>query len=178
MMSKRNKNNMQLFIGSKTDIGIEVNIDAQISANSYLGYARLWLGGKFIGTIEENIYIKEYLITQLMKMADAPFFDDTSLSDSESKYRYFEKRKKNIDDNDVDAYRFNFGTLSDDFLIWAYRNCSDIIIIWKLIRNKDEINYSDLANYGNEVNEFRIKHSEFMRHVKFANEIFSGNVLQ
>jgi hypothetical protein len=163
---------MNILIGNKDRFGIEVIIKNQCGNSCYQGYARVWFGGKSIGTIEDYIYLNAYLVSQLTKMIDAPFYDDTIFSTTYSKYKYFIKQIK--DDCDNEFFKLvNFGTMSDDFFIVAYRNTDELIILWKLVNKKADVLFSDLKGYDNKVHEYRMAHKEFSDCVSIVNKILS-----
>lgn len=164
---------MNLFIGNKLRFGIEIIIDSRNQEGYYLGYAKLWFGGNFLGTIEEYIYINSYLIKELTRMLNAPQFDENSMPDLNSKHLYFKDRNENINDNEIDSFRFNFGTMSDRFMIWAYQNLNDLVIVWKFQSESSEIAFSDLKDYSDRVFEYRLPYCEFSSYVHMAAKIFS-----
>lgn len=164
---------MKIFIGTKDLFGIELDIDAKDQNGVYHGYARLWFEGDFLGTFEDHIFLKSYLSNQLLKILNAPEFDDSKFNSSEEKFKYFMQRDEDINDEEVDKFKFNFGTMSDCFSIRAYRRCDELIILWKLWRTQKDIPFMDLKNYGNEVHEHRIQFSEFSKHVLFLDKILS-----
>lgn len=161
---------MHLLIGEKEKFGIELIIDSQNENGVYLGYAKLWLGGNFLGTIEDYIFIKGYLSNVLVRMQFAKTLDDTNFKDPAEVFDHLLQRLHNLD-IEADSYRFSFGTMSDDFLIFAYKRGDDLVIIWKMDRDSQ---FSDLKNYGNEVHQYRVKQSEFSEHVNFLAKLLSA----
>jgi hypothetical protein len=106
-------------------------------------------------------------------MLNAPQFDDSSFKSTKEKFTYLINRDEDIDDNDIDSFKVSFGTMSDSFIIRAYRNSNEFVILWKLWKKDNDIGFSDLKDYGNEIHEHRILFTEFSSYVLLLDKILS-----
>lgn len=164
---------INLLIGKKESFGIEVIIESQNQHGYYLGYGKLWFGGDFLGTIEDYIYINSYLLKGLQRMLVVPQLNDHFFQNSQEKFVYFMNRDNDLSDDEVDKFKINFGTMSDSFNIRVYRKSDELIILWKLWKEKEKIEFSDLKNYGNDIHEYQISITEFSKNVSVLEKIIS-----
>ena len=157
---------MKLFLGDKKEIGVEIEITEKLDDGSLMGYARLWLGQNFVGTIYEYIYLDGYLLGGLYQMLNVKeISDETFPVDKEGQYLYFEKKAMDLYDDESDNYRLNFGTMADCFIIWACRENDFLKIVWKKEVKASCLLYDDLLDYRNDVFGFCIKYDRFQRFV-------------
>jgi len=139
---------MDLFLGNKEMIGVET-LSVQRDKNGTLtGYARLWIGGHFLGTIHDFIYMDGYLLGGLFQISRVPFLmDGISMDNSESLYAYLFKRLEDGSEDEIHNYLVNFGTMSDAFNVWAFKKGDNITIGWKLRDDYHNPYYLDLVDY-------------------------------
>jgi hypothetical protein len=161
---------LNLFIGSKSEFGCELIIQEELPPNEYMGFARLWLGGKQLGTIEDYIHIRGYLANQLISILAHKDFDYPEYVKSKEDLFNF---LKNSNKGEYDSLRCSFGTMSDDFLIWAYRKSERIFFLWRIIREENKILFNDIRNYDSSVQEYDISVFDFTKVVIAVDRILS-----
>lgn len=133
----------QLF-GEKSFFAVEYKIE---NKELTYGFARIWFKNEFIGTNEDIIPIKGYVVTGLKDLLNVPFLSPKILKNSRNIYEYFESRINLVYDEDIDKHQVSFGTFCDNFLIFAFRMEDEITVTWKLISNNEELIFDDLKIY-------------------------------
>ena len=132
-----------MIIGHKEDFAVEYSI-----ANNYpnnMGYGRIWVKNKFIGTYLDLIFIVGYLLGTLneFKKAKELTEDLRHLSKEQLFNLLFSGQNNNFD-----KYRVRGSTFTDDFSIWTYRIDNMTIILWQ-IRRTDF--FDDLKDYKKDI---------------------------
>lgn len=142
---------MDIFIGDKKQFGIEIKSAHLFNNRNPYGYAKIWLGGNFFGSIYDSVYLDGYLLGGLFQISNVPFLSITeSFTDCHSMFEYFYKRLLDENDAEVHRYLINFGTFTDAFTIFAFKNNADVTVLWKIRDDNNYSNYSrfeDLINY-------------------------------
>jgi len=152
---------MNLLLGSKNDFGVEIKATGKSNHGSLMGYARLWFGGNFFGTINSYIFLDGYLLGGLYQMLRTKYLNDVSFpEDVTEQFLYFKRRSNDLEDDEIDWYRFDCGTMTDDFYNWTYRKDDCLTIIWK-IRDQPNKYHEDLLGYPQSVFSYQIKYDDF-----------------
>lgn len=137
---------MNLFLGEKEKFGVEL-IVLQREGYHLTGYARLWLGGNFIGTIHDYIFLESYLIggiERLLNVGTLSYLDFPQ--NPEGQLAYLIKKTNNLSDTTSDRYLVNFGTFMDCFELMAFKKGGYITILWRLSSDGVVI-FPDLLDY-------------------------------
>lgn len=130
-----------------------------------MGYAKIWFGSNFLGTEEDYIYLDGYLLEGLRSISFSPEIDMLVVSDEKEMFRKLIKRLNDLDDNNIYRYVRNFGTMTDDFLIFSFMYENNIHIMWKLINN--DTPFFDLNTLDtNIVNSYKIGREEYINNLK------------
>ena len=147
---------MRKMIGSKKSFGIEYRVTDK---ERKMGYARIWLGGNFLGTFQDLIYFESYLLSGLEYIGKIRNLKLTS--NPKENYRILEKKVNDDDDYDIYQYQISFVTLTDDFLIFSYHTEGLIHIHWKLMTSKKKITFDDLKPYPRRSLHHAIAYDDF-----------------
>lgn len=148
-----------LFLGSKNSIGVQIKVKKSDESKPLMGYAKLWFGNKFLGTIYDFIYIDSYLLGGLYQMLRVENIFLDFPANTESQFSFLSRRSNDLDDDEIDSYRVSFGTLTDKFSVWAYRHDEDkITILWKIEIRENEFLYRDLKNYPTEIFRYTMQY--------------------
>ncbi len=139
-----------ILIGDKSNFGIEIR-----KTKKCMGYAKIWLGGNSIGTFQDEIHIKGYLVEGLRQIAKVPILNfNKDLTNKTDIYYTLKKRLEDENDNNIHDYLIDFGTFCDDFTIFSFRSEDKIHVLWKL--HNRETPFSDLNEMSNDVFDFNI----------------------
>jgi hypothetical protein len=153
---------MHLFLGSKDEIGVEIKVIDRNKHETLMGNAKLWFGGQFLGVFSDYIYLDGYLLGGLFQMLKVEELNDKKFPlESNAEYEYFVRRSNDLNDDEIDGYRVSFGTLADNFNIWAYREANNIVILWKLVINEGGFTNEDLINYRKDVFKYAMNYDKF-----------------
>lgn len=145
------------LIGSKEEFGIEFEI---VDKSKLIGYAKIWLGNNFLGTSEDLIYLKSYLFNGFKEILSSPKIHSNYVSNNNAKL--FEELLEGLNNEDFNSgkYLINFGTFTDDFIIFSFLdNENEINIFWKIIN--PEPHFSDLEKVNKEICYYKIKREDF-----------------
>lgn len=163
---------MDIFLGSKEALGVEVKIMEKNEKGTLLGYGRIWLGGHFIGTMEELIYLNSYLLGGLYQLMQAGEMKDAGFPTSkEDQYRWFVAKAQDMNDDSYDSYLVNFGTFTDRFERWAYRQGEEVTLLWKIDTRENEYMPKDLLDYPKEVFRYSAKQAKFKELARWLDRI-------
>lgn len=164
---------MELFLGNKNEIGVEAQVTSRNQDGTLMGYAKFWIKGSFLGSCYDYIYLDGYLLGGLFQMLRVSELSDANVSlNPEDQFVYFERKANDINDNEIDSYRVSFGTLTDSFLIWAYRKNDNLVILWKFIGNR--VTYEDLKDYPREAVRHVVRYDKFEEFVERLNRILNS----
>lgn len=166
---------MNLFLGSRDEIGVEVIVTECNNDGAFRGYARLWMGGQFLGDILDYIYLGGYLLGglyEILRVKEMTYL--TFPVDKTEQYLYLINKANDMNDEESDSYLIGFGTMTDAFSIWAYKKDDFIEIIWKLVHTEGNYLSDALQGYPNEVFKYKVKYSVFEDFVKRLERIFKN----
>lgn len=147
---------MKKIIGNINQIAIEYSIS---NNESFMGYAKLWLGGNMLGAPNDLIYFESYLFNLLYQFENSkeliyPFtkYEEIELFNALKKYTF--------DDEEYNAsiYSCTGSTFTDDFYIFSYLKNGIINILWKLTEN---YNYEELRFLDNKFFHFKMHKEKF-----------------
>lgn len=153
---------MDNFIGSKQEVGVEIKNASRFNGLNPYGYARIWLGGNSFGSIHDFIYLDGYLLCGLFQIDNVPFLSIThSFTDCHGMFEYFYKRL--LDENDIEVHRYliNFGTFTDAFTIFAFKNYADVTVLWKIRDDDNYHRFEDLINYPKNAFCYTVSYEKF-----------------
>lgn len=146
------------IIGKKKQFAVEYEI---IDSKSLMGFAKIWFGGNSIGTNEDLIFLKGYLINGLEQIGNSNRIDASINLQKEDVYMTFKNRLSNSNDYEIHKYLISLGTFTDDFTIFSFLFENEINIIWKL--NSNNTIFSDLNTQSMEINYFKIDKNQYFK---------------
>ncbi|QYS87096.1 hypothetical protein JJC03_03780 [Flavobacterium oreochromis] len=149
------------LIGNKEEFAVQYEITDK---QNWMGYSKVWFGDNPIGTDEDIIYIKGYLIKGLEKIGNSYDIDMDYDYEKETLFKKLEQRLKNSNDDQIRKYLVIFGTFCDDFTIFSFLIEDEINIIWKL--NSNDTPFTDLSNLDLSVNHFKIKKTSYLEKLR------------
>ncbi|TDO73493.1 hypothetical protein EV143_10585 [Flavobacterium chryseum] len=132
-----------MIIGNKETFAVELTIDEN---NPKMGYAKLWLQNIFLGTNEDLIYLNGYLIYLIDELLNSKKINLEV--EKLTKIEIFNLLKSSLKKRS--DYAIIGSTFTDDFEIYSYSKNDDLFVLWKLNGHNDII-FSDLEKYGNEI---------------------------
>jgi hypothetical protein len=133
-----------MIIGDKFEFAVEYSF-----TNDYpkdMGYGRIWVKNKFIGTYEDLIFLGGYLLGTLYEFRRAKDLND------ELKHLTKEKLFDLFYNDEEGLYRkYHVGgsTFTDDFSIWTYKLEDTTCLLWKIVLRNDP--FEDLKDYSKDV---------------------------
>lgn len=166
------------IIGTKEKLGIEFSI---LDHKNLTGNARIWMGNAFLGTKEDVIFLKGYLLNGLGELRNAkaiysPIFQTFSNYKLKNIFYYL---KHNLDckKDAINTYPYliHFGTFTDDYIVFAFSYENSIYVLWKII-NKDSI-FKDIQVSKKGVHLFKTSKEELQAVISQL-EIFLENQLK
>jgi hypothetical protein len=132
-----------MIIGNKETFAVELIINEN---NPKMGYGKLWLQNSFLGTSEDLIYLNGYLISLIDEIINSKYINFEL--ENKNEIEIFEvlksKSKKRSD------YAIIGSTFTDDFEIYSYKKDDSIIVLWKLMQEKEMI-FNELKKYSTEI---------------------------
>jgi hypothetical protein len=144
-------------IGDKQVFAVTYLIDPNYSR--FMGYAKIWMGGNFLGTDGDLIFIKSYVLFVLGQFVNAERadFDTTNI---DALFTALYTRLSDIDDDEVEKYLVSNTTFTDHFIAFSFYDSNDVLhIIWKLMENVED--FSDLAHAPLDIHHFTIARKEY-----------------
>lgn len=166
---------MNFFLGIKDKIGVEVKVTDLNNSGGVMGYSRLWFGGNYFGNIKDYIYLDGYLLGGLFQMLNVPIINDNEFpSEKKKQFSYFNRRIKDINDDEVNSYQISFGTFSDNFSTWVYRLDDCISIIWKINKKAESPLLKDFINYPPRVFGYTLLYNDFEEFVKRLDRVIKN----
>lgn len=131
-----------MLIGEKKDFAVEYSFSNDYPKN--MGYGRIWIRNKFIGTYEDMIFLNAYLLGTLYELKEAEYLsDDLKQLTTQQLFDEFYNN-----DYRYRQYMVGGSTFTDDFSIWVYKLADQTCLLWKLMQSSI---FDDLKNYGQEV---------------------------
>ncbi|KFF05621.1 hypothetical protein [Flavobacterium reichenbachii] len=132
-----------MIIGNKETFAVELIANEN---NPKMGYGKLWLQNSFLGTSEDLIYLNGYLISLIDEIINSKEINFEL--ENRNEIEIFEvlksKSKKRSD------YAVIGSTFTDDFEIYSYKKDDSIIVLWKLMHEKEMI-FNELKKYSKEI---------------------------
>ena len=142
-----------MTVGHKNTFAIEYSFDKKYPKT--MGYGKIWVNNKFIGTEHDLIYLNGYLLGTLDSISEAK--ELTSELIELTKDKLFDTLE-NPEQSYNSRHRVSNYTFTDDFSIWAYKTDKEIVLLWKVLRNNS---FKDLSNYPHTVMQERIDSKTF-----------------
>ncbi|WP_299118110.1 Imm42 family immunity protein [uncultured Winogradskyella sp.] len=138
-----------MIIGEKNKFAIEVSV-----SNNNWGNARLWFDNNVLGTFDEEIPLKGYLLSGLNRISLSKQIDmDLSHMQKNTIFEVLIQRLNDSSDSFIHDYLINdFGTFCDDFIIFSFLSKEKLHIIWKLTSN--DTPFKDLNNMNLEIKHY------------------------
>lgn len=140
---------MKNFIfGNKDLVALELNI--QPDSNNNYGHLRIWIGGNFIGSIEES----QTISTVVYNLEGLATVNENviSLSDKSESGEYLLKKF-----DSQASFLLTLGECFDDFHICAARHVDELVFIWQL----HEDPYFSYENYPKNVLKITMKITDY-----------------
>jgi len=142
-----------MTVGDKSIFAVEYSFDKQYP--KIMGYGKIWVNNKFIGTEHDLIYLNGYLLGTLDSIIEA--------KELSSEFKELSRDKlfdtlENPEQTYNSRHRVRNYTFTDDFSIWAYKIDNEIVLLWKILRNNS---FEDLTDYPHTVMQERIDSKTF-----------------
>jgi hypothetical protein len=158
------------IVGEKDFFAVQYRITDD---EKLMGYAKIWFGGRSIGSSEDLIYLKGYLFEGLNQIAYSSKLNfDIQSDNKESIYKKLVNQLRGADDVNSQKHLLTFGTFTDDFTAFSFLTGNDINIVWKLNSNKTP--FTDLNLQSTDVNYFKINKDVFITNLK----TIKGKIIQ
>jgi len=132
-----------MIIGNKETFAIELTINEN---NPKMGYGKLWLQNSFLGTSEDLIFLNGYLISLIDEIINSKEINFEL--ENRNEIKIFEVLKSNSKKRS--DFAIIGSTFTDDFEIYSYKKNDKIIVLWKLIHDKEMI-FNELKKYSKEI---------------------------
>lgn len=155
------------LIGEKNNFAIEFKIVDKVNL---MGYAKIWMSNKFLGSNEDLIFLRGYLLNGMIQILNSKQIDDcvfkTFLNYKLKNIFYYLKYNLDNDNesNNTYCYYVNLGTFTDDYNVFSFFHDDYVYIVWKII-NKNS-NFNDVFQDKKGVNLFKIHNKELEIMVK------------
>jgi len=164
---------MELFLGNRKEIGVELNVTGRETHGTLMGYAKIWFGGNFLGSYHDYIYLDGYLLGGLSEMLKVGELNATNFpKDVVSQFHYFESRSNDLHDSEISGYLVSFGTLTDSFTKWVFKEGANITILWKL--ENTQSSYEDLKTYPSDIFKYTISFDRLEEFVERLDRILKN----
>jgi hypothetical protein len=158
---------MNFFLGDKHEIAVEARSIHLNKSNGLMGYAIIWVGGNFFGTIYDLIYMDGYLLSGFYQIDKVPILlEADSLKNKQAIFKYLRGRLRDENDFKIHKHLVSFGTLTDMFTVFAYKNGEHITICWKISRDMILPGFKDLANYPTTPFLYTMKYSLYKEFIE------------
>ncbi|MFD2601672.1 hypothetical protein [Flavobacterium suzhouense] len=149
---------MEIY-GDKNIFAVEYKITDK---QKLLGFAKIWFGGYSLGTNEDLIYLKGYLLAGLEDIANSEANDFQFTPNKTSLFKFLLESYK--DQNNAEHLKYSirsFATFCDDFYIFSFCFNDRIYILWKLRNAKTP--FFDLNNQSERINMFSIEKTLYLK---------------
>jgi len=110
-----------------------------------MGYGRIWVKNKFIGTYKDLIFLAGYLLKTLNEFKESKDLDDDLKHLSKEQLFHLFCTDEN---GSFRKYLIRGATFTDDFSIWTYRLNGLTYFLWKVTRTDF---FEDLNDYDQNV---------------------------
>jgi hypothetical protein len=132
-----------MIIGDKNEFAVEYSFTEDYPHE--MGFGRIWIKNKFIGTYLDLIFLNGYLLGTLNEFKRAKdLSDDLKRLTKEQLFDLFYTN----DNGHFRKYMIGGSTFTDDFSIWTYKLDNQTYLLWKVIRANS---FDDLKDYGGDV---------------------------
>jgi hypothetical protein len=128
-----------MIIGDRNNFAVEFSFSEDYPKD--MGFGKIWIKGKFIGTGEDLIYLKGYLLRTLHEFKKPVLSERVSDLNKNQLFEWLEK-------SDDWTYRVSSTTFIDNFLIFCYQKEESTYLLWKLIQDSS---FNDLNSYSKDV---------------------------
>lgn len=141
-----------MTIGDTRYFAVEYNFSPDHAKE--MGFGKIWIENNFIGTSEDLIYLRGYLLKTLHHIQQAEAFP-IGVNIDKVELFYILDNQLNWD------YRIPSTTFIDDFSIFCFKNDSYTYFIWRLTRNTD---FTDLIDYPKDIKLQKVETS-YLNHI-------------
>ena len=145
------------LIGNRSEMGLEIQL---FPNEPNRGNARIWLGGKFISTLYDDIYIRSYLFNLLDEIRNArpldPFFEKEWKS-NEGIFSMLE-RSLTTDSMNSQKYLVRGSTFTDCFRIFFFKVNDSIHVLWK---RRLDYDFPDVVSQGDDIFHYVVDKMSF-----------------
>lgn len=132
-----------MIIGDKEEFAVEYSFSDDYPRD--MGYGRIWVKNKFIGTFKDLIFLSGYLLGTLNEFRRAKELkDDISQLTKDQLFNLLASGQS----EHSDKYLVKGSTFTDDFSIWTYKFENQTYFLWR-VRRTDF--FEDLNNYKQDV---------------------------
>jgi len=131
----------------------KITVEYLPSEQKGYGYARIFLENKILGSIEDLIPYVSYVSSGLRQIINSEVISNCVFDSFSLKNIYYYLKANLENENEIKntyKYLINFGTFTDDYLIFSFKHQDRIYIVWRLINRKTI--FSDIANLKKEIN--------------------------
>lgn len=130
-----------MIIGDKEDFAVEYTYAHNHPSD--MGYGKIWIKNKFIGSSQDLIFLPGYLLGTLNELRTA----------KELKHDWRNSTKEQLLNllsvaTHKDSYQVRGATFTDDFSIWTYRLKDRTYFLWQIIQTDS---FDDLKDYQRDV---------------------------
>jgi hypothetical protein len=132
-----------MIIGDKDEFAVEYSFSDDYPRD--MGYGRIWIKNKYIGTFTDIIFLSGYLLGTLNEFERAKELEDEIRQ--LTKDRLFDLLASGQYEQS-DKYLVKGSTFTDDFSIWTYKFENQTYFLWRVIRTDF---FEDLNNYKQDV---------------------------
>ena len=132
-----------MIIGNKETFAVELTINEN---NPKMSYGKLWLQNSFLGTSEDLIFLNGYLISLIDEIINSKEINFEL--ENRNEIKFFDGLKSNSKKRS--DFAIIGSTFTDDFEIYSYKKNDKIIVLWKLIHDKEMI-FNELKKYSKEI---------------------------
>jgi hypothetical protein len=132
-----------MIIGDKNEFAIEYSFAGDYPKD--MGFGRIWIKNRFIGTYLDLIFLGGYLLGTLNEFKRAKdLSDNLKHLTKEELFNLF----YGDENGEFEKYLIGGSTFTDDFSIWAYKLGYQTFILWKVMRTDS---FGDLRDYSRDV---------------------------
>ncbi|MCX2743783.1 hypothetical protein OO013_07900 [Mangrovivirga sp. M17] len=132
-----------MIFGDKSDFAIEYTPEP---GSQDMGYGKIWIKGEFYGTNEDLIY-PSYIINIIRNLLQAKQFQLDWKKFSNTELLSHLNSIRNSDSSII----ISSSTFTDDFEGFKFKSGNEIIIVWRLISDENDLLFEELRNYNRTV---------------------------
>ena len=155
---------LKMIIGNKDSVAVELEVSNR--GQYVMGFVRMWLNGRFLGSIEEEEMLSSYVhsLEWIGRMEEIGA-GELDFGDAAAEFAWIQN-----DDSIHDRCLAGLGESTDDFLIRAYRKGDRLRFMWRLLDQP----FHSYPGYGNELRCADIRREEFLELVKVVRAEIDG----